>query len=104
MIDIETIKDAISDAVSDITFDYSTEREMMAAEAKMNLSIRDYLEEHNDEIIYTIRKEYNIPESDALYIDLDKLALVWCPNQTIQTVWFSFDITETVKDDWEKVK
>lgn len=92
MIDIETIKDAISNAVSDIAFDYSTEKDMMAAEAKMNLSIRDYLKEHNDEIIYTLRKEYNIPESDALYIDLDKLALVWCPDQTIHTMWFSFDV------------
>lgn len=92
MIDIETIKNAISDAVSDITFDYSTEKEMMLAEAKMNLSIREYLEEHNDEIIYTIRKEYNIPESDALYIDLDKLTLVWCPDQTIHAVWFIFDV------------
>lgn len=104
MIDIETIKDTISDAVSDITFDYSTEKEMMATEAKMNLSIRDYLKEHNDEIIYTLRKEYNIPESDDLYIDLDKLTLVWCPNQTIQTVWFSFDITETGHGDLEEVK
>ena len=104
MIDVETIKDAISDAVSDIAFDYSTEKEMMAAEAKMNLSIRDYLKEHNDEIIYTIRKEYNIPENDALYIDLDKLELVWCPNQTIQTVWFSFDITKTGHGDLEEVK
>lgn len=104
MIDIETIKDTISDAVSDITFDYSAEKEMMMAEAKMNLSIRDYLEEHNDEIIYTIRKEYNIPDSDALYIDLDKLALVWCPDQMIQTVWFSFDITETGQCDLEEVK
>lgn len=104
MFDIETIKDAISDAVSNIAFDYSTEKEMIAAEAKMNLSLRNYLEEHNDEIIYTIRKEYNIPESDTLYIDLDKLALVWCPNQTIQTVWFRFDIAETGHGDLEEVK
>ena len=102
MIDIEMIKDAISDAVSDITFDYSTEKDMMAAEAKMNLSLRDYLEEHNDEIIYTIRKEYNIPENDALYIDLDKLTLVWCPDQTVHAVWFSFDITETGQAIWRK--
>ena len=102
MIDVETIKDAISDAISDITLDYSTEQEMLAAEAKMNLSLRDYLEEHNDEIIYTLRKEYNIPESDTFYIDLDKLTLVWCPDQKVQTVWFSFVVQKAVQGDQEK--